>query len=288
VLGFTGWLSGVSFVAALNNKLDAFILARTVGATGTGVYYVGNQLAELPTNELAAPVARALYPGLASMQADADRMRRAFLKGVEALGAVGLPAAIGFALVAGDLIPFLLGEKWAPVAPVVEIITPVLGLQTIFLATQFYAMALGLTRLVFFRELFFFLVRTPIFIWASVEHGLAGAIWAIAGLGLVHVGLNLALYARASGRAFWGPLVAARRSFLAAGIMAGAIFGLRALAPGLGDAFAPASIGAEILLGASAYIGALILFWRLEGAPDGVERSGLSLARGALGRLRRA
>ena len=34
VFGFTGWLAGVSFVAALNNKLDVPILARLVGAGG--------------------------------------------------------------------------------------------------------------------------------------------------------------------------------------------------------------------------------------------------------------
>ncbi|HXI86788.1 MAG TPA: oligosaccharide flippase family protein, partial [Parvularculaceae bacterium] len=167
VFAFSGWLTGVSFVAALNNKLDAFVLARAVGTASTGVYYVGFQLAELPTSEIAVPIARAIYPGLSALQADIERMRAAFLRGVEALGAVAMPAAIGFALVAKDLIPLLLGEKWSSAIPVVEMLTPVLGLQTLLVATQFYAMARGLTRLVFIREVVFFLTRFPAFVFAA-------------------------------------------------------------------------------------------------------------------------
>ncbi|MEQ8179840.1 MAG: oligosaccharide flippase family protein, partial [Amphiplicatus sp.] len=147
VIGFSGWLAGVSFMAALNNKIDAFILARFVGPVGTGNFYYGFQLAELPTREFSTPVARAIYPGLSELQGETARMRAAFLKGVEALGAIGMPMSIGFAFVANDMIPLLLGAKWQGAIPLVEVLTPILGVQTLFLATQYYAMELGLTRL---------------------------------------------------------------------------------------------------------------------------------------------
>lgn len=284
VFGFSGWLAGVGILSALSNKLDPLIIARAMGAAGAGHYFMGMQLAELPTRELAFPASRAIYPGLAELQGDPARARDAYLKGVEALAAIAMPAAIGFALIARDLIPFLLGDKWADAVPVVEIITPVMGAQMPYLATQFYAMALGATRLVFFRELAFLMVRTPIFVAATLAYGLKGAAAAVAACGVLFIALNLTLYARVSGDALWRPVWRARRSFFASAAMAAAVLALRG--SGAVDPFAPLlRIGVEITLGAGVYIAAHWVFWRMEGLPDGVERMIIDIARPTLRRL---
>lgn len=284
VFGFSGWLAGVGFVSALNNKLDPLIIARAVGTIGAGHYFMGLQLAELPTREIASPVARAIYPGLSELQAAPDRAREGFLRGVEALAAVAMPAAIGFALIARDLVPFLLGEKWMDAVPLVEIMTPVMGVQMPLLITQYYAMAVGSTRLVFIREFVFFLIRTPIFIWATLEHGLIGAAWAVAGCGVLHIGLNLALYGRTSGDTALRPAWRARRSIAAALAMAAALLGLRAL--GVAEPLAPLlRLMVEIAAGVAVYGFVHVGLWKLEREPDGVERSFLGLAAPAISRL---
>lgn len=285
VFGFSGWLAGVSFMAALNNKLDVPVLTRFAGAGGAGVYFLGFQLSELIAGQIATPVTRALYPGLSEMQGEPQRMRGAFLRGVEALGAIAMPAAFGLSFVAYDFTFVLLGEKWGAVAPAIALLAPVIGLQTLFYAAQSYAVALGLTRLVFFRELIFFLIRMPVFIWAAMVHGLQGAVVAAAGMGLFHVMLNLALYARTSGAPFWGPLIAARRSLGAVAAMAIWFLLVR---PGLApfDALAPLlRLGADIVVGATIYLAALAALWRIEGLPDGVERTALAAARSVAARL---
>ncbi len=277
ILGFSGWLTGVGLMSALNNKLDPLVLARAVSVGGAGHYFMGVQLAELPTREFAFPATRAIYPGLSELQGDATRANQAFLKGVEAMAAIATPAAIGFALVARDFIPMMLGDKWLDAIPVVEIITPVMGFQMPLLATQYYAMALGSTRLVFIRELIFFLIRTPIFIWAAIEHGLVGASIAVAACGVVHISLNLALYAQTGNDAFWRPIWRTRRSIAAAGAMALALLGLRT--GGATDGLnVLARLVLEIGVGATIYGGLHLLLWRLEKKPDGVERlvSGLA------------
>lgn len=286
VFGFSGWLTGVGVMSALNNKLDALIIARTTGVDGAGHYFMGIQLAEMPTREIAFPASRAIYPGLSELQHDPARARDAYLRGVEALAAMAMPAAIGFALIARDLIPFLLGDHWDDAIPVVEIVTPVMGAQMPYLATQFYAMALGATRLVFFRELAFFLVRTPIFIAATITYGLMGAAVAIAGCGVLYIALNLTLFARTSGDFILRPVWRARRSFIAAAAMAVVVLALRVT--GALDSAAPLfRILAEIAAGALAYLAVHAALWRIEGRPDGVERSILDLAAPALRRLAR-
>lgn len=286
VFGFSGWLTGVGVMSALNNKLDALILARATGVGGAGHYFMGIQLAELPTREIAFPASRAIYPGLSELQDDPARARDAYLRGVEALAAIAMPAAIGFALIARDLIPFLLGDHWNEAIPVVEIITPVMGAQMPYLATQFYAMALGATRLVFFRECAFFLIRTPVFIAATIAYGLKGAAIAIGGCGLFYIALNLTLYSRVSGDGMMRPFWRARRSFLAAAAMAAVVLSFRVT--GLLDPTAPLlRIVTEIAAGAMVYLAVHAGLWRVEGRPDGVERSILALGAPALRRLAR-
>ena len=283
VFGFSGWLTGVGVMSALNNKLDALILARATGVTGAGHYFMGIQLAEMPTREIAFPASRAIYPGLSELQNDPARAREAYLRGVEALAAIAMPAAIGFAVIARDLIPFLLGDHWQDAIPVVEIITPVLGAQMPYLATQFYAMALGATRLVFFRELAFFLIRTPIFIAATIAYGLKGAAIAIAACGVLYIALNLTLYARTSGDALWRPAWRPRRSFVAAAAMAAAVVGLQA--SGVFSALPTLiRIVADAAIGSAVYIGVHVALWRVEGLPDGVERSIMGLLQPVLRR----
>ncbi|MDZ7626871.1 MAG: oligosaccharide flippase family protein [Parvularculaceae bacterium] len=278
VFAFSGWLTGVGLMSALNNKLDPLVIARVIGASGAGHYFMGMQLAELPTREVAYPAARAIYPGLSELQGDPARMRDAYLKGVEAIAAIAMPAAIGFALIARDLIPLLLGDKWADAIPVVEIITPVLGAQMPFLATQFYAMALGATRLVFFRELAFFFVRTPLFIAATLAFGLEGAAAAIAGCGALYIALNLVLYARVAGDRLWRPMWRVRRSFLASVAMAAIVMSIRSISL-LEPADPLIRILAEIVAGAASYIGVHALLWRIEGLPNGAERAMLDFGR---------
>ena len=278
VFGFSGWIAGVSFLAALNNKLDVPILTRLAGASGAGVYFLGLQISELVAGQIAAPVTRALYPGLSEMQGDPARMRAGFLRGVEALGALAMPAAFGLAFTAVDVTHVLLGEKWSAAAPAIALLAPVIGLQSLFFATQSYAVALGMTRLVFFRELVFFVIRMPVFVWAAVVHGLNGAILAAAAMGLFHVALNLALYARASGRAFWEPLVAARRPIAAVAAMAAWFLLARPNVAAFADLAPHFRLAADVAAGAGIYFISLAALWRAEGRPDGFERHALHAA----------
>ncbi|NWG70584.1 MAG: lipopolysaccharide biosynthesis protein [Parvularculaceae bacterium] len=282
VLGFSGWLFGVSIVTALNNKLDMFIVARAVTPAETGLYSVGGQFAELPTTEIAAPIARAVYPGLSALQDQPQRMAPAFLKGVEALAVTCLPAAFGLTFVARDAVPLLLGDQWREAIPVVQFAGPVLGFQCIFIATYYYALALGRARLIFMREVLYFVLRLPPFAWAVFAHGLMGAIVAGGLLGFIRVGLNLAVYAQASGRPFWEPLWRARRPIGAVAAMSLYFLLLRPQFD-LPDSQPLIRLAADIIAGGAVYCAALLGLWRAEGGPDGVE----SLLVRTLRRIRR-
>ena len=297
LIGFTGWLTGVSFMAALNNKLDVLILGRFLNPTLTGAFYMGDHISMLPSTEIADPISKAIYPGLSSLQDTPARMRRAFLRGVEALGAIAMPASLGCAFVATDLVLALLGDKWLISVPVIQAFAPAFGVMAIFTAIQGYAMALGHPKLIFVREVIYFFIRTPLFIWATLEYGLLGAVYA-ATLGFgVHIALCLALYQRLASAPFWEPVWRIRRSIMASLAMAFYFFVLRdslfsaVNLPLEGGGLSVLRLGLDVMMGGLFYVSAHYAVWRLENTPEGIETTfwglaeqSLSAARARIGR----
>lgn len=270
LLGFTGWLTGVSFMAALNNKLDVLLLGRLIGAGPTGVYYVGVQVAQTPGGEIATPLARAIYPGLSSLQNEQAQIRDAYLRGVEALAMIAMPASFGVALVAPEIVSVLLGEQWAAATPVLQYLTPAYGLLVLFYATQGFAIASGQIKTIFYREVIYFCIRMPAFVWAAITFGLRGAVIAAAAGVVLHVCLSLGVYARIAKRPIWEPLWRARRCFAGVAVMGVALLATSPVFEAPPDYI---RLLIKATFGAGVYFLAVFALWRLEGKPNGIEHA---------------
>ncbi|MGV6821031.1 MAG: lipopolysaccharide biosynthesis protein [Parvularcula sp.] len=278
LIEFSGWVTATSALVALNNKTEVLIIGRMLGTRLTGLFHVGEQVAAIATTELATPIARAVYPGLSTLQADADAMRRAFLRGTEALAAIALPAAVGSALVAEEIVAILLGDKWPGAVPIVQVFGPVLGLMSIFFATQGLAMAAGMTRLVFFRELIFLCVKFPVFIIATKIWGLTGALAAVSLNSVVYVSLQSRLYAQVTKRSAFEPIITCWRSILALSGMVVWFWLIRPVfADGLESLPTIVRLCVDVSFGATGFIFTHFALWRLSGRPDGIERSVLRI-----------
>lgn len=282
VFGFTGWLTGVSFVAALNNKLDVLLLGRFLGPIGTGNYFLGDQLSELPTREVGEPLARALYPGFSSLQDETEQMRSVFLHGVGALSVTALPAAIGLALVSQELIPFVLGAQWGSVVMIIQILTPAFGIQALLMAIQSFAMSSNKTYFILWREIVYFLIRMPIFIWATLEYGLMGAVASTVFAGGGHFFMNLVVYRAITNRHIFEPVWAVRRSFLAVIAMVLSVLLIGMISSGIPIFLI---IIVKVLSGIFTFYTTLWLLWCLEGRPPFVEKDLEAMAGQILGKL---
>lgn len=269
--GFTGWLTGLSFVAALNNKLDVLIFGKFANPADVGAFFVGGSVASLPSGEIAIPMARAIYPGFSELQGDAGALRAAYLKSAEALAFIAMPASFGVAFAAPDLVALLLGAGWERAAVMLKYFAPAAGLSVIFYATNAYALALGRARELFFRETLLFFIRMPIFIAGAYFFGLTGAAVAC-GLGmLVNAALNAGLYARLSSGLFFEPVWRARRAL--AGVAAMAIYFLAMRDHIVDVETLPLwlRLAADAIVGAAIYLMTVFSLWRFEGMPNSVE-----------------
>ena len=285
--GFAGWLAGLSFVAALNNKLDVLFLGKFVSPADVGAFFVGGSVASLPSGEIAIPMARAIYPGLSELQGDSAAMRSAYLRAAEALALIAMPASFGVAFIAHDLVALLLGPGWERAALMLQYFSPAAGLGVIFYATNAYALAMGRARLLFFREVLVFFIRMPIFIIAVVLYGLLGAAVACAIGLLVIAALNAGLYARLSGGAPFEPIWRARRSLAGVAVMAVYFLLVRQDLSALVNMPLAVRLCADAIAGGGLYCVTVYGLWRAEGAPNSIERLLINQSNAAIARLAR-
>ncbi len=274
---FAGWLTGLSFVAALNNKLDVLILGKLLPADQTGNYFVGTQLADLPSREIAVPVARALYPGLSALQNNRSKMQQTYLRSAEILAAIVLPVCVGLAFIADDFVQIVLGSNWEYIAPLMRWITPFAAIATIYSGTHGFAIAKGATHALFIRECVLFLIRTPIFIGATYFYGLQGTIMAGGSLLFLNAMLFALVYQYTSGDNGLRPLWVARRSIVSLLGLCVYFFVMKPLIPGIDNFPILLRLGIDILISATLFLSLHKFLWHLSKRPEGVEQLTIDL-----------
>ena len=113
-------LNRLSFFVLQNSP--AAIIGKMLGTTIVGYYNMAFQLAVMPIDKIASVFNQVTFPAIARVHKDrVDDARYLFLQTHRYLLLLVQPALIGLALVAPDLIPLLLTEKWNPVVPVLQI-----------------------------------------------------------------------------------------------------------------------------------------------------------------------
>jgi PST family polysaccharide transporter len=274
LFAFGGWLTLTSAVTALSMETDRLIVGRLLGITAAGLYDMTQRVGVLPTRELLSPLQRLLLPAFSQLIHDTTRLRRAVCESINVLASLSLPAAFGFALVAGDFVPLFLGRQWTPIVPLLVVLVPYLGLRSTLSVTLPCVLALGDTRLLFRVSAAYALVHVPVFIAGTALFGLDGAIWSIVAAGLFYTYLNAWMLRTTLGIRAGEILLQMRRPLAATALMVASIGGLVGLTR---LAFVPASgswgsLAARVLVGGAVFAAAQYALWRAEGRPAGIER----------------
>ena len=92
---------------------DKMIIGKLLNAHAVGIYDVSRSLANIPTSQITGMVNSIAAPVFSRLQADPARLRDVFLRLNRGVTYLTFPALMGIAVVAPDLVPFLLGaDKW--------------------------------------------------------------------------------------------------------------------------------------------------------------------------------
>lgn len=269
---FSQWLIVDHVSRFVGERIDQFVIGGLAGATNLGHYFMASEVSAMPTREVVVPAGRALIPTYAKVAHDEAESRRVFLDVFGFQAAYALPAGIGVAVVAGDLVPLLLGGQWAASIPFFQWLGIYAAFEALVLSLRPYFMARGGERPFALTNLCYLLVLVPAVVAAGHLYGIEAIamartatmiglviafVFVVARLGYATFGEILSV--------LWRPLLASVAMW----------FGVQWLHD-TGSTFHIASLARDAATGAVLFTGALYGLWFLAGRPDGAERSALT------------
>jgi lipopolysaccharide exporter len=287
MLGFSVWLTLGQFLDTLVVRLDTVVIGRLLGPRVVGFFSVGENLASLPVRESTMLLYWALFPALAKLRDDPERLRSAYRRTLTLLVALALPIGVGMAVTADLMVRIMLGEKWGEAVIVVQAIALATAIQSVQQPAYAVAMATGSTRMLFWQSLALLLIRVPMMIAGVLLGGLVGVVWARLAGGVVSAASNVWVVRRITGLRAREQIFANWRSIASVLIMAAVVLALRSWLDG-GAALAEqvAEMIASVALGALVYVASLFALWRLTGKPLGAEHEIVHFAGLAIARIR--
>jgi PST family polysaccharide transporter len=174
VIGFSGSVLGFNGLQYFVRNSDRLVIGRQLGTIDLGFYDYAYRFYMYPLEVITGVLISVMFPTFASMQNDREAMGRAFLRANGAIALVTFPMMIGLAVVADPFVRIVLGEKWAPVIPLLQILAPLGALQSIVATPGQVFLATGNAAL----RLWWAVTYTTIIVASYV----VGAHWGLLGL----------------------------------------------------------------------------------------------------------
>lgn len=106
----------------LLDHFGSFWTGRSLGSTALGHYSRGFEVATLPRRIGVQPALGMLLPLASGLQSDRPTLGRAFRVTLSILVRLNLAFALPLAIAADDLVPWVLGEVWRPIVPVLRVL----------------------------------------------------------------------------------------------------------------------------------------------------------------------
>jgi O-antigen/teichoic acid export membrane protein len=279
LLHFSKWIFISNLLQFLHSRSTDFILGRTVGSHGLGIYSIAVEIAATPSTELIAPLNRAVYPAYARLSGNLEDLCVRFMEVFGIISLIAFPVAVGLLCVADPAVKVLLGQQWLEAIPIIQIIA-ISGLASALQSNLYLVIvALGKPKANTLLSAALLAVSLPVIIAATLHYGALGAAYAQSGAALLGLVGIVVVFSRITGIRAWTLGVAVWRPILGSAIMAAAVFAADAHWTELAVLM---KLVALITLGASTYIAAVLLLWVLAGRPESAEKALLTAIKGKL------
>jgi PST family polysaccharide transporter len=112
-------------------RTDEFLIGYFLGPTMLGYYSVGYRLLLVLLRVVVGITNAVAFPTFSRLQGNPERMRRAFYRVTQYTSLLAIPAFIGLAILAPELVPALFGEQWLPSVPVMQVLALIGILQSV-------------------------------------------------------------------------------------------------------------------------------------------------------------
>lgn len=111
---------GANIVIFLITNIDDAIVGRVLGVEALGFYTLAYTISNLPATQITHLVGRVMFPLYAKLQDDRTSLKYAYLKTLQYVSMLSIPAAFGIFIIAPDFVSIVLGDKWMPSVPALQ------------------------------------------------------------------------------------------------------------------------------------------------------------------------
>lgn len=201
---------------------DDFVVGRFLGAAALGLYSRAYNLMKLPALLFGNALNQVLFPAMAAIQEEREKLRRAYLLGVGLIAGVALPLSALLAVASREVIVILLGESWLRMTAALDVMIFGMLFRTGYNVSDCLAKATGAV----YRRAW----RQGVYATFVIGGAVVGQVWGLRGVAfglLSALTINYVLMAQLSLRIIQTPW----RAFFEAhvpGVVMGAAAGLGA------------------------------------------------------------
>jgi PST family polysaccharide transporter len=162
---------------------DYLVVGKWLGADALGYYSRAYQIIGAPSALIGGSLDTALFPAMSSVQKDKKKLQNAFLRSVELIALVSLPATVLIIINAPEIVLILLGENWTQAIIPLQILGAGLLLRMSYKVSDSLARALGVVYKRAWRQI--------VYAAAVFSGAYLGSFWGING---VAIGVTVAIF----------------------------------------------------------------------------------------------
>jgi len=271
IMGFSIWLLANNILFFINTHAPNITLGKTIGIGSVGLFSISQEIANLASAEISAPINRSAFPGLAKFSNDPLNLKKTYLLVMSSICLLAAPTSIGVMVTAPHFVPIFLGEKWISAIPLIQTISIASLLTAINSCSGYLYLATGRPNVVTKLFLIQTSILIPSIIYASQSYGLEGTAKAILATSAIALIMTKATIIRTENITISDIIKSISRPLISSIIMGLAI----------NKVFEDAdnnitNLILEITLGATIFITATAAIWILCKTPEGPESHILS------------
>jgi O-antigen/teichoic acid export membrane protein len=257
-------LLGFQAVNYFARNTDYLLIGRLLGPNALGVYTLAYNLMMYPIHNLTLVIQQGIFPALARLQGDSDRLAAAYIKSCHYQGFITIPLMVGLALTAPEVVLTLYGPRWTEATSVVQVLSWVATFQPFISLAGTVVIARGLAGWYFKWTL----IVTPIMILSFA----IGLQWGIVGVAVCYLIAQIAVGLIGMPILFRKVNIPVTQVLRALAVPAGAAAGMalavllaRQALLGSGGLSAQIQLIGSVSVGIAAYVGMLLalrgFFW---------------------------
>jgi PST family polysaccharide transporter/lipopolysaccharide exporter len=217
------FITGLTIVVFTITEIDNLVVGKLLGFEWLGLYTMAYALANIPATHISKVAAAVIFPAYSSLQGNYQKMRVAFLTVLRFVGGIAIPAAVGLAVLAPQIVPIVYGQKWTPMITALQILALFGGARAIGVVGGSMYNAIGKPNVSFYLSGANLLAILVFIVPATQRYGIEGSAFAVAIPQIVTNGLGLLIIQWELQLPFLATLRILGRIVVASAIMAGAV-----------------------------------------------------------------